>query len=319
MFAECGPEQDDQRKPIDTNNQDWRINMKAEYFYKPVRFFLITYLITWISWFIAAYFSYQKNGESIYVICMIPGLIAPFGTALWMILSSKNKQPKRDFVNKLINFRSIKLSSIPAILFIMPITVVISILISSLFGQSIDQLQFANGFSFSVGFAPVLVVLILAASFEELGWRSYALDSLGGKYNYFTATLIFAVLWAFWHFPLFFINNYYQNEILRTNIIFAINFMVSVFPMAFIISWLCRKNSGNIVVAILFHFFINITQEALQMGQVAKCIETVVLIGIAAVIVLINKKMFFTNPDRHSSVEFEMHAPVQQSAAQQIG
>lgn len=267
--------------------------MKEAYVYRPLKFFLSTYLITWVSWFLAAYFSYQKNGESIYVVLMIPGLIAPFGTALWMILTSKKKQLKKDFVNKLFNIRLIKLSSIPAIFFIMPVTVVISILISILFGQSIDQLQFSKEFSFSVGFAPVLLVLFLAASFEELGWRSYAMDSLRSKHNYFTATLIFAGLWAFWHFPLFFVNNYYQNELIRTNALFAINFMVSVFPMAFIISWLCNKNSGSILIAVLFHFIINISQEALQMGQITKCIETIVLIVIAAIIVIINKKMFF--------------------------
>lgn len=273
--------------------------MITDYVYKPVRFFLVTYLITWIAWFLAAYFSYQENGESIYILFMIPGLVAPFGTALWMILASKNAQLKKDFVNKLINLRLIKLSSIPAILLIMPITVVLSILISTLFGQSIDQLQFADGFSFSLGFVPVLLIIILAASFEELGWRSYALDSLTGKFNYFTATMIFAVLWAFWHFPLFFINHYYQNEILRANILFAINFMVSVIPMAVIISWLCRKNSGSILVAILFHFVINLTQEALQMGQIAKCIETLVLIVIAAIIVMLNQKMFFDQSERY--------------------
>ena len=119
------------------------------------------------------------------------------------------------------------------------------------------------------------------------------MDSLRSRHTYFTATLIFAALWAFWHFPLFFINNYYQNELLRTNVIFAINFMVGVFPMAFIISWLCRKNSGSILIAILFHLAINISQEALQMAQVTKCIETVMLIAMAAIIVIRNQKMFF--------------------------
>ena len=149
---------------------------------------------------------------------------------------------------------------------------------------------------FSAGFLPVLLVLFLAASFEELGWRSYAMDSLNVKHSYFIATLIFALLWAFWHFPLFFIKGYYHYELAHANILFASNFMFSVFPMAFIISWICRKNSGSIIAAILFHFVINISQEALQMSQITKCIETGVLLVIAAVIVMFNKKMFFDKP-----------------------
>jgi uncharacterized protein len=203
---------------------------------------------------------------------------------------------------KRCNARLTNVSNSWTILLIMPVTVVTSILLSVLFGQSIDQLMFSKEFSFSVGFVPVFLVLFLAASFEELGWRDYAMDSLSSKYNYFTATLIFAALWAFWHFPLFFVKNYYQNELLRTNTLFAANFMVSVFPMAFIISWLCDKNSGSILIAVLFHFIINISQEALRMGQITKCIETIVLIVIAAIIVITNKKMFFEKVTRRVSI-----------------
>jgi len=261
--------------------------------YKPVKFFFFTYLLTWVSWFSAAYFSYRDNGGLIYPVLMLPGLIAPFGIALSMILSSKDKTLRKGFKNKLFNLRLIRPSSIPAILFIMPAAVLLSILVSTLFGQSIDQLRFSERFSFSAGFIPVFLVLFLAASFEELGWRSYAMDSLRVKHNYFTATLIFAFLWAFWHFPLYFIKDYYHYELARTNIVFAVNFIVSVIPMAFIISWICQRNGGSITAAVLFHFLINLTQEGLQISQETKCIETIVLMLIAAIIVVTNKKMFF--------------------------
>lgn len=270
--------------------------MESSTTYKPFKFFFFTYLLTWVSWFSAAYVSFRENGESIYVIMMLPGLIAPFCIALWMILSSKDKTLRKSFNNRLFNLRLIRPSSIPAILFIMPVAIVLSILVSTFFGQSIDQLRFSERFSFSAGFVPVLLILFLAASFEELGWRSYAMDSLRAKHNYFTATIIFAFLWAFWHFPLYFIKDYYHYELARTNIVFAINFIVSVIPLAFIISWICQKNGGSITAAVLFHFLINLSQEALQITQVTKCIETIVLMFIAAIIVVSNKEMFFDNP-----------------------
>jgi membrane protease YdiL (CAAX protease family) len=271
--------------------------MNQVYRYNPVKFFALTYVVTWVSWFLGAFFSYQEYGESIYILFMIPGLVAPFAIALWMILSSKSSWLKKRFTDRLFNLKRIKPVSIIPMIVLMPVVVVLSALISMQFGQPADQLQLAEGFSFSAGFIPVLLVLILAASFEELGWRSYAMDSLNAKFNYFTATLIFAGLWGGWHFPLFFINNYYQNEIVRMNILFGINFFVSTIPIAFIISWLCKLNRGSILIAILFHFFINICQEALQITQVTKCIETGVLFLVAAVIVLLNRKMFFEKPE----------------------
>ncbi len=152
--------------------------MNKTYLYKPLRFFILTYLITWISWFLAAFASYRKGGEWIYILLMLPGLIAPFGVALWMILRSNSPLLKNRLKEHLFNLKLIKPLSIVPMLLIMPAAIVISTLISTGFGQSMTQLHLAQGFSFSLGAVPVLIVLILAAAFEELGWRSYAMDSL---------------------------------------------------------------------------------------------------------------------------------------------
>lgn len=223
--------------------------MDTDPLYKPVKFFSITFLLTWAFWFTAAYFSYHEEGQKLYVILMFLGLLAPFAASLWMIFSSKNQKLKNLFLTKLLNWRLIHLPSILIMMFVLAVIIALSIYISALMGESFQQLQFAEQFSFSAGFAPVLLVLALAATFEELGWRSYAMDSLASRYSYFTATLIFATLWGVWHLPLFFVNNYYQKALLEQSPLFAINFMLSVFPIAFIINWLCKLNRGSILIA----------------------------------------------------------------------
>ena len=140
----------------------------------------------------------------------------------------------------------------------------------------------------------MLLILMLAAGFEELGWRGYAFDSLQSKYNFFTASIIFSVLWSLWHFPLIFVNNSYQYEIFNENIWFAVNFFVSIISMGVIISWFCIKNGKSVIAAILFHFIVNMSQEMLEITQITKCIETVVLIVVAAAIIAIDKEMFFS-------------------------
>lgn len=269
------------------------MNRKIAYTYKPLRFYVTTFVVTWLSWFLSAWLSFNTDSDVLYVIAMLPGLVAPFVIALIMIFSSKNPELRKGFIDKLFNLKLIKVSSLPAIILIMPLTVLASISVSTLFGQSWDQLQLAEGFSFSAGFAPVLLVLFMAASFEELGWRSYAVDSLSERYSYFRATLIFSVLWALWHLPLFLIKDYYHYEILNSNPLFAINFMVSTIPLAFIISWVCKFNSGSISAAIFFHFLINLVQEAMQITQETKCIQTIILIGVAVLIVILNREIYF--------------------------
>lgn len=267
--------------------------MIANYKYKPLLYFSITFLSTYSLWFAGAYVSFQDGKSTLYTLLMLPGLMAPFLISLAMTMMSKNPDIIKDYVNRLFNPRLIQPKLIPALLFIMPLSVLASIILSLPFGGSIAQLQFSGEFSFS-GFVPVLLLLIFAAVFEELGWRGYAFDSLQSRYSFFTATVIFSILWSLWHFPLVFVKNSYQYELFHENIWFLVNFFVSIIPMGVIISWICIKNRKSVLAAILFHFVINISQEALAITQVTKCIETMVLIVVAAAIIAVDKKMFFS-------------------------
>ncbi len=269
--------------------------MKESYAYKPLQFFLIANLITWTTWLVAAYFSYQQGGrpDGLISILEVIGVFAPFGTALWMICASNNKELKHNVYDRLFNMKLITVSSIPAIFLIMPAAVIVSVLISHLFsGQSLDQLTIAKSALFATGLIPIPVILFGAALIEELGWRGYGVDSLRGDRTFFTVTLIYGTLWAFWHIPMFLVNGYYHNIILRANPLFAINFIVSVFAAAFIINWLWYINRGNILTAVLFHAVTN-AQGLLLMGQIAKCIETIVMIIFVIIIIGLNKKIFF--------------------------
>jgi membrane protease YdiL (CAAX protease family) len=211
-----------------------------------------------------------------------------------MIFRSGRLDLKKDFINRLFNIRLIRWKTLPAFIFIMPFSVLLSILISLLLGESTSQFQLADGFSFSFGSLPVLLLLVMAAGFEELGWRGYAFDSLQSRYNFFTAAIVFGLLWSLWHFPLIFVKDSYQYEIFHENIWFAINFFVSIIPMGIIISWICMKNGKSVIAAIVFHFIINISSEVLNISQITKCIETIILVLVAGAIIIIEKEMFFS-------------------------
>jgi len=268
--------------------------MIPNYKYKPGIYYAATFIVTYVLWFAGAYVSFQEGRGGLYMLLMLPGLMAPFLLSLVMIFASKNSDLIKDFGNRLINLRLIRLKMLPVFFLLMPFSVLVSIFLSLPLGGSVSQFQLAEGFSFSTGFVPVLLLLFLAALFEELGWRGYAFDSLQSRHTYFKASLIFSVLWSLWHFPLIFVNESYQYEIFNENIWFGVNFFVSIIPLGMIISWICIKNRKSIPAAILFHFIINISQEALNMTQTTKCIQTFVLIVFAAVIIAYDKELFFS-------------------------
>ncbi len=213
--------------------------------------------------------------------------------ALYLTITSNNTHLKKSFLNKLINIKLIRVKSILQFCLLFFASMIAAIVLSTLFGYSFDQFTIVEEFSFSLGGLPTLLVLLLAAGFEELGWRGYAIESLASKLNYFKATLVFGILWSIWHLPMFFIPNSYQAELLQEDLILVVNFFISIVPLAFMISWFCKKNSGSILGAILVHFIVNITQEIFQVSPYTKCIQTIILVLIAFAIVSTNKKMFF--------------------------
>lgn len=269
--------------------------MISNYMYNPKLYFFTVFIVTYTLWFAGAWVSFQDGISGLYMLFMLLGMIAPFIISAVMIAASKNSDLKKDFINRLINPRLIQVKMLPAFLLIMPLSVLASIALSLPFGGLVSQFQFAEGFSFSTGFVPVLLLLLLAAAFEELGWRGYAFDSLQSRFNLFTASIIFAILWSIWHFPLIFVKNSYQYEIFHQSAWFGLNFFVSIIPMGVIISWICLKNRKSVAAAILFHFLVNMSQEMWAITQTTKCIQTVVLVVIAAVIVMLDKEMFFHN------------------------
>lgn len=260
--------------------------------YQPTRYYIWTFFVTFVLLLAGSYVS-QTDSNGLFLLFIVPATMTPFFVSLVMMLRSKDPSMKKDFGRRIVNLRLIVPGMLPILLLTGPFLVVISILLSLPLGGSIDQFQFSDGFSSAAVMIPGLVMLFLIAMFEELGWRGYAFNSLQSRCSFFKASLIFGVLWSLWHLPLVLVKDTYQYQITHENIWFAVNFFISVIPMGIIISWIWAKNRKSILAAVLFHFLINMSQEALNMTQTTKCIETAVVIAAAAVIILLDHKLFF--------------------------
>lgn len=88
---------------------------------------------------------------------------------------------------------------------------------------------------------------------EETGWRGYALPHLQRKHPATTATLILAILWAFWHVPAFF----YRDTYIQMGILGFPMFLVSITFATMVFTWLYNSTGGSLLLVILFHAFFN--------------------------------------------------------------
>ena len=259
-----------------------------QYRYRPVLFFALAYLFTWIFWVPAIF-----TPESISPVLMLLGLIAPAAVSTVFIMASGSDALKQDLKNKLVGFYKVRWMNVLLAVIVFAMVIVCSILLSLLLGQSPDQFSFTEDFSFTgVGIAGAFLSITLAAIIEEVGWKGYCEDSIGNYMNWFRESMIFGVLWSFWHFPLIFIQGTYQAS-LMVNPLYVINFFLSGIPMGFVITWVYLASDRSILACMIFHFFVNFLQEKIAMTQETKCVETIVITLVTVIIVIVKKEMFF--------------------------
>jgi uncharacterized protein len=86
------------------------------------------------------------------------------------------------------------------------------------------------------------------ANGEEMGWRGYVLPRLQAKYNALTASLILAVIWAFWHVPKF---------VTHWNSAVFFWFTVDVVAKAILLTWMYNNTRGSLLLVTLFHASFN--------------------------------------------------------------
>ena len=258
------------------------------YRYRPVLFFAMAYLFTWIFWVPAIFVPQELGG-----ILMLIGLLAPAVVSTVFVLASGSELLKQDLKIKIFGFYKVKWRNVLLAILQFAGIVVCSILLSLAFGQSLDQFSFTEDFSFTgVGIGSALITVTLASIIEEVGWKGYCEDSIGAYMNWFWESLIFGALWSFWHFPLLFIKGTYQAG-LMVNPLYVINFFISGIPLGYIITWVYLVSDRSILACMVYHLTVNFLQEKIAMTPETKCVETIVVTVVAAIIVLTNRDMFF--------------------------
>lgn len=261
----------------------------------PFLFYALSTIIPWTLWFSAAYLSHMNRPGNIHVlggsILGIAGLFAPMIIAFTMMY--RNPELKKDLFGRLFRLNRVKPFYLFLTFFLMLASILLAQGISLFFGFSANQFRFAQGFSFSYAIFPAWFMLLLSPAVEELAWHSYGTDSLRSRFNLFTTSIIFAVYWALWHFPLSFIKDYYHSNLVEIGWIYSLNFYFSIIPLVIVMNWLYYKTERNILVIIIFHITAGFFNEIFATHPFSKVIQTVLLIALAAFLIVREKDFFF--------------------------
>ncbi|WP_431223337.1 CPBP family glutamic-type intramembrane protease [Serratia sp. L9] len=176
--------------------------------YSPQRFFALAFGLSWLPWTMAAYLSHLPDKQHLVMAVALAGLLGPALAAVVMLRSSADSRLWQDFRSRIFSLAGITPGRLLLMLGFILLPLLVATWLSVRAGQSSAQ------FSLSHHFLPMLPLALIAALLEELGWRSYGVDSLRSLWRMLLpVSLAFSLLWALWHLPLFFIDGTYQNQL----------------------------------------------------------------------------------------------------------
>lgn len=266
--------------------------MNIQQYKHPIRFYLLCTIVPWFFWFAAAYLSDLPTDKGLSGVLLLIGLVSPMVIAFLMMYV--DPKLRRDLLSRLFTVKKARPIYLFLTLFLMLGSILLAQAISLLFGGSTEQFSLAKGASFTYSLFPAWIMLFLAPCVEELAWHSYGTDTLRARFSLFSTSILFAIFWVIWHFPLSFVKGYYHSDLVQTGWINALNFAISLIPFVLLMNWLYYKTHRNILVAVVFHITANIFNEFFATQPESKLIQTVLLLGFTVILLFTDPKFFFS-------------------------
>lgn len=144
--------------------------------------------------------------------------------------------------------------------------------------------------------ANFLVVLLLAGSLEEFGWRGFAQPRLQERTSAFTAAVGIGVVWALWHLPLFYLYDVPAYDPSQ----FWTTYLWSLVVSSVVFAWLYNGSGGSLILPMLAHALGNLPAVVAPVGELGPAAEYTVQIGglmlVVALLVVYGRQYIARSP-----------------------
>lgn len=108
--------------------------------------------------------------------------------------------------------------------------------------------------------ANFLLVTFFAGGLEEFGWRGFALPRLQEEYSALLAGTVIGIVWAFWHFPLFFL---FELEWYQT----FPSYVIALVAWSLVLTWIYNGTEGSLLLVMIAHGLSNTPEVLEQSGD----------------------------------------------------
>lgn len=243
----------------------------------PWSFVFLAYGLAWVFWLPVALSGQNYQQSPLLMAGMFLGVFGPGIAGLLLTYREQGREGGRDFWRRVFDFRRIRPVWYAVILLLFPVMQLAAVGVTRWLGGSPPDFAAAQGqLSTAGGILAMMVLYLLQAGLEELGWRGYLLDRLQQRWNPLPATLILGALHTFWHLPTFWIVGTNQS-----------NWMTGIGPLAFagfvmgsavFATWVYNANRRSTLAAILLHAVGNLCATIFAMRGLGEHMFTLLLV-----------------------------------------
>jgi len=218
-----------------------------------LKFFLLTYAVTWTVFIAAGLLAAAgRIRPGLLGLMVLPGVFAPAIVAIALTARAEGRAGVESLLRPLFQWDVGLKWYVFAIGFMAAIKLTVALVLRAAtgswprFGQEAWYIMLA---------ATIFSTVVGGQAGEEIGWRGYALPQLTTRFGFAGASLLFGVIWATWHLPLFFIPG---AELLGQS--FPV-YLLQVTALSVVFAWLYWRTGGSLLLTMLLHAAINNTKD----------------------------------------------------------
>ena len=231
--------------------------MSQSRFKRPVCFLVLAFAWSWTWWILGLKVLQSEPNSEItsFISFFFTGVYGPTISAIVMTSYFEGIRGVKELFSKLFRWRFSFKNYVIA--FILPIIFV---------GTALLILHWYAGtsFNFTLAYASMIPLVLYKGLFagplgEELGWRGFLLAELQQYWSPLKSATAIGVIWFLWHVPLFYapFGTLVSGMGTEIDIFHVLMYLAMLLALSWIITWLVNTSRGSVLIAVLFHLFVN--------------------------------------------------------------
>lgn len=197
-----------------------------------VGFFMLAFALSWWAWIL-----YGLELSPMPILSC-----GPFLAAIVVLALTRGKAGVKDLFGRIVRWRvGLRWYAVALLLPIGLSAVATALNVLVLGAQYPSSAELGGWTSLFATFAIILLVPGFAGTWEEPGWRGYALPRLQSGRSALVASLIVGIFWALWHLPLIMVGEAAWSD------------LVQIVAVSVVFAWVFNNANGSVLIVMLMH------------------------------------------------------------------